>query len=75
MRSVSASPSDSILSFHRAGLSSATTGDWLSDPVQIALWQDELVNHCEKIRVQLSEIHSDLDASDKPFGVVGYEVV
>lgn len=75
MRSLSASLSDSHPTSRLRGLSSATTGDWLSDPVQLAIWQDEIVSHCEKIRVQLSEIHNDLDTAGKPFAVVGYETI
>ena len=40
---------------------------WLTDPQQLANWQDELVDCCRAINVQLSQIQNEL-AVETPSG-------
>lgn len=40
--------------------------DWFSDPVQLAHWQDQLVESCQEISQQLSDIQRDLRQETTP---------
>ena len=38
--------------------------DWVTDPQQLADWQNQLVRFCEDINMQLSQIRQDLGGQD-----------
>ena len=49
--------------------------DWLNDPQKLTDWQEELVDCCQAISLQLSQIQNDLSSEvtqnvERPFRVI-----